>query len=126
MPRLALALAAISVLAAPALGQSWRPDKPIEIIAASGPGGNTDKLARTIQRILQDEKVVTTPMNVVTKTGGNQTIARVYLNQHPGDGHYLELSNPTLVANHVMGITTQHYNDFTLISVILDEYSLFS
>jgi putative tricarboxylic transport membrane protein len=124
--RLALALAAVGLLSAPAHGQAWRPDKPVEIIAASGAGGNTDKLARTIQKILQEEKLVPTPVNVVNKTGGNQTIARVYLNQHPGDGHYLELSNPTLMANHVMGITEQHYSDFTPIAVILDEYTVFS
>jgi len=65
-------------------------------------------------------------LNVVNKTGGNQTLARVYLNQHPGDGHYLELSNPTLIANHVMGLTQQHYSDFTPIAVLLDEYTVFS
>jgi len=123
---LALALPAACLLSAQAHGQSWRPDKPVEIIAASGAGGNTDKLARTIQRILQEEKIVSTPLNVVNKTGGNQTIARVYLNQHAGDGHYLELSNPTLMANHVMGITEQHHSDFTPIAVILDEYTVFS
>jgi putative tricarboxylic transport membrane protein len=106
--------------------QSWRPERPVEIIAASGPGGNTDKLARTIQRILQEEKLVTAPLNVVNKTGGNQTVARVYLNQHPGDGHYLELSNPTLVANHVMGLTQQQYTDFTPVAALLNEYTLFS
>jgi putative tricarboxylic transport membrane protein len=57
-------------------GQPWKPDRPVEIIAASGAGGNTDKLARTIQRILQEEKIVTTPLNVINKTGGNQTLAR--------------------------------------------------
>jgi len=126
MLQAALALVAAAVALGPAHGQAWRPDKPIELIAASGPGGNTDKLARTIQRILQDEKVVTTPLNVVNKTGGNQTIARAYLNQHPGDGHYLEVSNPTLLANHVMGITQQHYTDFTPIAALLAEYTVFS
>ncbi len=124
--QLVLALAAACLISGHGHGQSWRPDKPVEIIAASGPGGNTDKLARTIQRIIQEEKLVPTPVNVVNKTGGNQTIARVYLNQHAGDGHYLELSNPTLMANHVMGITQQHYSDFTPIAVILDEYTVFS
>lgn len=122
----ALALVAACLLSVQAHGQAWRPDKPVEIIAASGAGGNTDKLARTIQRILQEEGIVSTPLNVVNKTGGNQTLARVYLNQHPGDGHYLELSNPTLLANHVMGLTQQHYGDFTPIAVLLDEYTVFS
>jgi putative tricarboxylic transport membrane protein len=124
--QLALTLIAASLVVGPAHGQSWRPDKAVEIIAASGPGGNTDKLARTLQRIMQDEKLVATPVNVVNKTGGNQTLARVYLNQHAGDGHFLEVSNPTLIANQVMGITQQHYGDFTPIAVILDEYTLFS
>lgn len=124
--QLAAALAAACLASAPAQAQAWRPDKPVEIIAASGAGGNTDKLARTIQRILQEEKIVTAPLNVVNKTGGNQTLARVYLNQHAGDGHYLELSNPTLMANHVMGLTQQHYTDFTPVAVLLDEYSVFS
>jgi putative tricarboxylic transport membrane protein len=120
------AFAATCLALVSAHAQSWRPDRPVEIIAASGPGGNTDKLARTIQRILQEEKLVTAPLNVVNKTGGNQTVARVYLNQHPGDGHYLELSNPTLVANHVMGLTQQQYTDFTPVAALLNEYTLFS
>lgn len=121
-----LPLAIACLLIGPAHGQLWKPDKPVEIIAASGAGGNTDKLARTIQRILQDEKIVNTPLNVINKTGGNQTLARVYLNQYPGNGHYVELSNPTLIANHVMGLTQQHYTDFTPIAVLLDEYTVFS
>ena len=31
-----------------AAAQSWKPDKPVELIAASGAGGNTDLLARTV------------------------------------------------------------------------------
>lgn len=120
------AMFGLALAVGPAQAQLWRPDKATEIIAASGPGGNTDKLARTIQRILQEEKVVTTPLNVVNKTGGNQTLARAYLNQHPGDGHYLELSNPTLMSNHVIGLATQHYADFTPIAVLLNEYTVLS
>lgn len=111
---------------AQAHAQSWRPDKPIEIIAPSGPGGSTDKLARTIQRILQDEKLAPVAVSVVNKPGGNQTLARAYLNQHAGDAHYIDLGNPTLIANQVMGLTPQRYGDFTPIAVLLDEYTVFS
>ncbi|MDH5275986.1 MAG: tripartite tricarboxylate transporter substrate binding protein [Gammaproteobacteria bacterium] len=124
--QLAIAFAAALLTTGPATAQSWGPEKPVELIAASGPGGNTDRLARTIQRVMQEEKLVTTPVNVVNKTGGNQTVARVYLNQHPGDGHYLEVSNPTLIANNVMGLTPQQYTDFTPVALLLDEYTVFS
>jgi putative tricarboxylic transport membrane protein len=122
----ALAVIAACLMGGPTQAQSWKPEKTVELIAASGPGGNTDKLARTIQRILQDEKLVPTPINVVNKTGGNQTIARVYLNQFPGDGHYMELSNPTLISNNVMGITPQQPGDFSPLVLLLDEYTVFS
>lgn len=109
-----------------AQAQAWKPEKPVEIIAASGPGGSTDKLARTIQRIMQDEKLVPTPVSVVNKAGGNQTLARAYLNQHAGDGHYVDLGNPTLLANYVMGLTPQQYSDFSPMALLLDEYTVFS
>ncbi|MBM3356507.1 MAG: tripartite tricarboxylate transporter substrate binding protein [Betaproteobacteria bacterium] len=124
--QLGMALVVVCLALGQAQAQSWRPNKPVELIAASGPGGNTDRLARTIQRIMQDEKLVSTPVNVVNKAGGNQTVARSYLNQYTGDGHYVELGNPTLIANHVMGITQQHYGDFTPIALLLDEYTVFS
>lgn len=119
-------LVAACVVSVHAHAQAWRPDKPVEIIAASGPGGSTDKLARTIQRILQEEKLVPVAVNVVNKPGGNQTLARAYLNQHAGDGHYIDLGNPTLMANHVMGLTPQQYGDFSPIVLLLDEYTVFS
>lgn len=117
---------AVCLIGNVAQAQSWKPDKPVELIAASGAGGNTDKLARTIQRIMQDEKLVLVPIQVVNKTGGNQTIARVYLNQFAGDGHYMELSNPTLISNNVMGITSQQPGDFSPLVLLLDEYTVFS
>ena len=113
-------------LGSPAYAQAWQPDKPIEIIAPSGPGGSTDKLARTVQRILQDEKIVMVPASVLNKPGGNQTIARAYLNQHPGDAHYVDIGNPTLISNRLMGLTEQQYADFSPLSLLLDEYTVFS
>jgi len=121
-----IALAAACVFSGAAHAQGWKPEKPIEIIAASGPGGSTDKLARTIQRIIQEEKLVPVAVSVVNKPGGNQTLARAYLNQHAGDAHYIDLGNPTLIANQVMGLTPQRYGDFTPIAVLLDEYTVFS
>ena len=38
----------------------------------------------------------------------------------------MEVSNPTLVANHVMGITPQQPGDFSPVALLLDEYTVFS
>lgn len=121
-----LAFVAAALTGGAAQAQGWKPEKPIELIAASGPGGSTDKLARTIQRILEDEKLVMVPVNVLNKPGGNQTIARAYLNQFEGNGHYVEVGNPTLISNKIMGITSQQHGDFSPLALLLDEYTVFS
>ena len=106
--------------------QSWKPDKPVELLVGSGAGGSGDTMGRHIQRIMQEHKLVPTPVNVLNKVGGNQTLVRAYLNQHVGDAHYFDLSNPTLTVNHVLGISAQHYSDFTPIALLLNEYATFT
>jgi tripartite-type tricarboxylate transporter receptor subunit TctC len=48
----------------PASAQGWKPEKPVEIVIGASPGGPQDRTGRTIQRILQEQKLVTTPVNV--------------------------------------------------------------
>jgi hypothetical protein len=37
---------------------------------------------------------VPVPVTVINKPGGNQTLVRAYLGQHPGDPHYFDMGNP--------------------------------
>ena len=122
---LALALCVL-VMEARAQPAGWRPERAVELIASSAPGGSNDKTARNIQKIMQNEKLVTVPINVVNKPGGNQTLARAYLNQHAADAHYFDIGNPTLLANHIMGVSPQHHTDFTPIALLLNEYTVFT
>ncbi|MGZ5233147.1 MAG: hypothetical protein ACXWC3_24270, partial [Burkholderiales bacterium] len=41
---------------------AWKPEKPVEFIVATAPGSGVDATARTIQNILQAEKLVTVPI----------------------------------------------------------------
>lgn len=104
--------------------QSWKPDKAVEVVVSSAPGGSNDRVARTIQKIIQEQKLVATPVAVLNKPGGNQTISRAYINQNPGDAHYLEIGNPTLIANQVVG--RQQYTDFTPIALLINEFTAFT
>lgn len=110
--------------AAVATAQSWKPEKAVEIAVSSAPGGSNDRIARTLQRIFQEQKLVPVPVSVLNKAGGNQTISRAYINQNPGDAHYLDIGNPTLIANTIAG--RQQYTDFTPIALLVSEYTAFS
>jgi len=108
----------------PAAAQGWRPEKPVELLVSSAPGGSNDRIARTIQKIAQEQKLVVSPVSVINKPGGNQTISRAYINQNPGDAHYLDIGNPTLIANQVAG--RQQFRDFTPIALLINEFAAFT
>lgn len=114
------------LLALPVGAQGWQPAKSVELVTSSAAGGSNDKMARLIQKILQDGKLIPVPATVVNKPGGNQTLARVYLNQHPGDAHVFEMGNPTLISNHIAGLTPISHRDITPIALLISEYTAFT
>jgi len=94
-------------ISAAAQQSGWKPAQPVEIISSTGVGGAQDRLARAIQGALQTEKLIPTPAVVVNKPGGNGGLSVAYLNQHPGDGHYLLASSALMLTNHIMGRGTE-------------------
>jgi putative tricarboxylic transport membrane protein len=115
----------VALTATQAWGQSaWRPEKAVEIIVPTAAGGTNDQMARLMQRILQDRKLISTPVVVMNKAGGNQTLAVVYLNQHPQDPHYLLYATATIFTNQLAGLTKVHYTDLTPLALFLVDHSV--
>lgn len=100
---------------------AWRPDKPVEFVVPTVAGGNSDKLMRLAQKIMQDRKWVTTPVVVSNRTGGNQTLAMAYALQHPADPHTLLLSNPVIFTNELSGVSARRYTDITPLALLVIE-----
>lgn len=126
MAALGAALIALQAGVAAHAQSTWRPEKAVELIVTTAPGGANDQVARLMQKIVQDAKLVPAPLVVVNKAGGNQTIAMAYLAQYAADPHYLLLANPTLIGSHIAGITQLNYTDFTAIAQLLSEHSVFT
>ena len=104
---------------------AWHPEKQVEIILPTAPGGGNDAVARLMQKMLQDHKLVQPPVMVVNKPGGNQTLSVSYLAQHPGDPHYLLLATSTLFTNQIQGLTQIRYRDFPPLALAFVDYSAF-
>lgn len=118
-------LAACQFLSGAAHGQSaWQPQKAVEIIVPTGAGGTNDQMARLVQKVLQEQKLIATPAVVMNKAGGNQSLAVVYLNQHPGDPHYLLYSTATIFTNQIAGLNKLHYRDLTPLALLLVDYTV--
>jgi putative tricarboxylic transport membrane protein len=121
--RIAIVAALGAAMAAPALAQpAWKPDNTVEIIVPSGPGGGTDHTGRVVQHILQQQKLVPVPVNVVNKTGGGGALAVNYLNQFRGNAHYMHLASAVFLTAHIVGRTTTSYTDVTPLALLQSEY----
>ena len=105
--------------------QTWRPEKNVEIIVGSSPGGSFDITARAMQRIFQERKLVETPVSVVNRPGGNNAVSWVYMNSHPGDGHYLALVFPTIITNRLTGTNPISVSDVTPVAHLYSDYIAF-
>lgn len=107
-----------------AQAQVWRPDRPVEIIVPTGAGGTNDVMARLIQQTFQATKLVTTPVVVLNKAGGNQNLATVHMVQNKGNPHVLLYSTATIFTNEIAGLTKDKYTDLTPIALLLVDYSV--
>jgi putative tricarboxylic transport membrane protein len=116
--------AGLALLAAAggAPAQPWKPQQPVEVIIGSNAGSSPDIMARSIQRIWQEKRMVEVPANVVNRVGGGNTVAWNFLNSKQGDGHFLMASNINLSAGHLTGTTTWSYRDFTSLGILFHEY----
>lgn len=106
--------------------QGWSPQKNVEIVVGSAPGGSNDKTARSVERALVDLKLVPTSITVVNKPGGGSAIAFTYVQQRAGDPHTLLVGTTALLTNHITGRSKIHHSDFTPIASLFNDYVVFA
>lgn len=94
----------------------WQPTGPVEIVVPTGAGGENDRVARFVQRIFEQKKLVPTPVLVVNKAGGNQVLSVVYVSKKAPDPHVLLYATGTVLSNEIAGLTELSYRDLTPIA----------
>lgn len=118
---IAMAFAGATTTAA---AQAWSPQKNVEIVAGSAPGGSNDKTARIMERILTANKLVPVPPIVINKPGGG-SIAYTYVSQKPGDAHVLYIASSGLLSNNILGSSKLGHRDFTPVVSLYEDYAVF-
>jgi len=93
-----LALAAI----APLYAQGFKPNKPIEFVTHTGPGGGGDVFARGIAAAMEKEGLMPVRMQVVNKTGGGGLTAMAYLAEKQGETHTIAVFTGIWFTNPIM------------------------
>jgi putative tricarboxylic transport membrane protein len=93
----------------------------VEIIATNAPGGGADRVIRIMLNVMQERKDFTVPVSINNKPGGGSAVSYAYLNQHPGDGHYVVLGSKALLTNNISG-RGPSYTEMTPIAHLFGEY----
>lgn len=114
---------AMALMGGTAVAQApWKPERNIEIIVGSTAGTGTDRTARLIQKIWQEQKLIPVTSTVVNKPGAGGAVAWAYMSPKAGDAHVLQVTSYNIVTNHITGRSTLTYTDFTPISLLISEY----
>lgn len=109
---------------AAAAAQAWQPERPVEIVVPTTPGGSADLTGRTLQKIFQESGLVKTPVTVVNKPGAGGAVSLVYLNQHAGDGHHIAINTPNIIANDINKRSPVNYTEVTPLANLLSQYTV--
>ncbi|MGH8660535.1 MAG: tripartite tricarboxylate transporter substrate binding protein [Burkholderiales bacterium] len=116
----------LAIASAGVQAQAWSPQRNVEIVVGSAPGGSNDRTARQVERILTENKLVNVPLTVVNRSGGGGNIAYTYVNQRAGDAHTLLIGTPALLTNHIVSPDKLYYGDFTPIASLFNDYTVFA
>jgi putative tricarboxylic transport membrane protein len=100
------------------------PDKPIEIIVHSAPGGGSDLFARQITGLLEKEGIVKQKMQVVNRTGGGATVALNALADKKGDPYTIMNATTSPLTTVLRGSSRIKFEDLTLIAMLAEDPNL--
>lgn len=99
---------------------AWQPEKHVEFVVGSAPGGGNDRTARLLQRAWQDSKLLQN-ISVINKVGGGGSLAYTHVHQHPNDAHHLVVVRPGFLSNHILGRSPIGPNDMTPLAMVSGE-----
>ena len=73
-------------LGRPAFAQAWQPTRDVEFVIPFGVGGGADLMARVIQKIITDERLVPVAVNPVNRPGAQREL--LHRRHHRPDGDH--------------------------------------
>jgi len=110
--------------AASPVGLGDYPNRNIELTIPFAPGGGVDLFGRTVAQLLNDQKLVTKPIQVVNRPGAGGSIGMALMVKRKGDPYsLLGIAIHAIVTPLTLG-TPVSYRDMTPIAKLFSEYQM--
>lgn len=103
----------------------WRPQREVEIVAGTPPGGGLDRTARALAKVIDSRRLIEVPVKVVNIPGDGARKAWAYVERHSGDPHVLSIGSPNLTTDHLVGLAAFDHSAFTPLAILYTEYIAF-
>ena len=108
--------------AGPVIPMSY-PSGAVDFIAPSSPGRGWDLTARTVARVLGEEKLVAVPITVSNLPGGNGAVAMSnIITRRRGDVHVLVVMGSALTGTLARNVVPYTFHNVTPIAAITGDY----
>ncbi len=121
-PRYVLLLAGVSLAcASAAIAQGWKPERNVELVIPTSPGGSNDIAGRTLHKLLNDLKLLPVSSAVANRSGGEHNVAYTYISQRNADAHTIGVMSTPMLVNAVEGRSPLTHNDVTPIAYLFTE-----
>jgi putative tricarboxylic transport membrane protein len=107
--------------------QAWQPERALQIVAGTPPGGGLDRVARALARAIEQSGLIQVPVEVINVPGdGARRAWTHYVDNHARDGHVLGISSPNLTTDYLVGISNFEHSRYTPIATLITEYIAFA
>jgi putative tricarboxylic transport membrane protein len=122
----ALTLAACNQTAGgSAAGEEEFPSKTVEIMVPAAAGGGWDSTARAMQKVIEDEDVVSEPVEVFNVEGGGGATGLSQLQKDEGDPHALMVTGLVMIGALQQANSPVSFEDTTPIATLTSEAEAF-
>jgi putative tricarboxylic transport membrane protein len=106
---------------------TWKPERTVQIVAGTPPGGGLDRVARALAATLTEARLLDVPVEVLNVPGdGARRAWTHYVDNHPGDGHVISISSPNLTSDYLVGIADFEHTRYTPVATLVTEYIAFA
>jgi putative tricarboxylic transport membrane protein len=105
---------------------TWNPDRELEIVAGTPPGGGLDRAARALAKAIGANRLSDRPVRVNNVPGDGARKCWAYLDARAGDPHVVSVSSVNLTTDHLLGAAPfYHEHAFTPLAILYTEYIAF-
>lgn len=110
----------MAAFGAPALAQ-WQPTETVRVIVHAGPGSGADVFARAVVDIIEKEKLLSVPIEVLNKKGGGGMVAMNFTAGQAGNPHYLMSITNAFLSTPIRQKSDLTYKDFKMVTVLAED-----